>query len=434
MTQTNLIDTLKLDTNATEKAKVAREPLGDTDFASELSASSLMLSFFEFNSSASFPSALETGAALESLEGDLVYEEKLNERDRQFLRDENLRFTEGVRASQAEKDFLSKDIFNRPAKSQNAFVDDDQESLTTKTAELEEKVRESSEVKTEKEKSSEVKDTPGKASAKASPKTEGKSLKDATVVTLKATQGEVAKQSESTLMKGSTKPLSTQVTPGTTEANKGALPQDSSSQNPVDQIKANAAIALGAEKGGGFSLPKNLLAQVLSAPSVTGNATSVASTDGVSTSSVAKTVPVTRSANFDSYLVRQVSTKIAVIFKNNVSSAKLTLNPPELGKLRVEITIENSKVKAVIATENVLVKEILEANLPLLKQSLQEQGLNVTDLNIIFSDASGDGDKASGNALSKRGTGSKDSDDQEGPVEKLSRPRISDNDSLDIFI
>lgn len=439
MTQTNLIDAAKLDAHATEKARTAHGLAGDSDFASELSAYSMMLGFFEFNSSATFTSALETVAAGESTQEDLIFEEKLNERDRQFIRDKNLRFNEGIRASQAEKDFLRKDIFNRPEQSKFSLVDDEPDTLSTKAAEVTSKVRESSEASSESAKSKDVNDAPVKASVqgKSNPGTnangDGKSLKDVPAPILKATQGESAKQLEATLTKGSTKPLLTEQTLGT-QPNKAASLGDSNSQNTIDQLKANAVFALSADKGAGLSLPKNPAAQILATPTVIGNASSAASVDGAAVSAVAKTVPVTRSANFDSFLVRQVATKMAVIFKNNVSTVRLTLSPPELGKLRVEIIIENTKVKAMIATENVIVKEVLEANLALLKQSLQDQGLNVTDLNIVLSDGSGNSDKSSGNALSQRGAGRKDGEDQEGPAEKVVPLRTSYNDGLDIFI
>ena len=65
---------------------------------------------------------------------------------------------------------------------------------------------------------------------------------------------------------------------------------------------------------------------------------------------------------------------MALSFKSSISSAKLTLNPPELGKLRVEIIMEGSRVKATIATENVLVRDSLEASLSLLKTIAPESG------------------------------------------------------------
>ena len=50
MTQTNLIDLTNFESQTPQKSKANADSSGEADFASELSASSLMLNFFDFNS------------------------------------------------------------------------------------------------------------------------------------------------------------------------------------------------------------------------------------------------------------------------------------------------------------------------------------------------------------------------------------------------
>ncbi|MEE9543237.1 MAG: flagellar hook-length control protein FliK, partial [Thermodesulfobacteriota bacterium] len=146
-----------------------------------------------------------------------------------------------------------------------------------------------------------------------------------------------------------------------------------------------------------------------------------------------KSAGVLRSTTFDNFLIRQVSGKVAITFKNNIGKATLTLNPPELGRLKVEIAVKNNSVKATIATENVLVKDALESNLPLLREALQAQGLTVDEVSIMLDGGSQAYDDKSGEGLGRRNSAMNGSE-SESTEESAIELRVLDNDGLDIFI
>jgi flagellar hook-length control protein FliK len=162
-------------------------------------------------------------------------------------------------------------------------------------------------------------------------------------------------------------------------------------------------------------------------------ASSTQSSTAPTTTAAVKSSAPARSTAFDNVLLRQVSTKMAVTFKNNVGKALLSLNPPDLGKLRVEIIMEQSQVKATIATENVLVRDALEANLPALREALQAQGLNADDLNITLDNSQTGGEAGKWSESAKRGA-KLGENNGERVEENLAVTQSIGSDSLDIFI
>jgi flagellar hook-length control protein FliK len=60
----------------------------------------------------------------------------------------------------------------------------------------------------------------------------------------------------------------------------------------------------------------------------------------------------------------------------------LQLNPPELGSLTVRLKVFGKEVHAVLRAENQETRQILTENLPLLRQSLEMQGLKVSRLEV----------------------------------------------------
>ena len=62
-------------------------------------------------------------------------------------------------------------------------------------------------------------------------------------------------------------------------------------------------------------------------------------------------------------------------FSENIGKATITLNPPELGRLKVEMALKDNTMVASFRAENPNVKEALEKNIDLLKSALIEQGV-----------------------------------------------------------
>jgi hypothetical protein len=78
----------------------------------------------------------------------------------------------------------------------------------------------------------------------------------------------------------------------------------------------------------------------------------------------------------------KVFDRMVIMIKNGEQTGKLIIQPPELGKIDIDLTIKNGHIQANLTTENLVVKEIIEANLNQLKQQLNHQGLIVEQFNV----------------------------------------------------
>ncbi|CEG25882.1 flagellar hook-length control protein [Bacillus sp. B-jedd] len=63
--------------------------------------------------------------------------------------------------------------------------------------------------------------------------------------------------------------------------------------------------------------------------------------------------------------------------------ARFLLNPENLGKVEVKIAFQDGKLTAQFVTDTLSAKEALQAQIPVLKQALQHQGLIVAKLDIV---------------------------------------------------
>lgn len=82
------------------------------------------------------------------------------------------------------------------------------------------------------------------------------------------------------------------------------------------------------------------------------------------------------------HVVNQIIEKIKVGFTSEISEIRITLKPEQLGDVTLKIASQNGIVTAMITTENQRIKEIIEANFNLLRDSLAEQGIEVSQLEV----------------------------------------------------
>lgn len=81
-------------------------------------------------------------------------------------------------------------------------------------------------------------------------------------------------------------------------------------------------------------------------------------------------------------VIKQISEKIDVNLFEDKSEMIIKLKPDHLGKVTVEIAVENGNVTAKFLAESEKVKEILESNMQNLKDHLAKQGMVVQDLSV----------------------------------------------------
>ena len=78
----------------------------------------------------------------------------------------------------------------------------------------------------------------------------------------------------------------------------------------------------------------------------------------------------------------QIRFQLPIQMKNGEGTAILRLHPPMLGRVDVSITLEDGKLQATFRAENQLTKDMLQMNIAVLKETLYNQGIRVTQLNV----------------------------------------------------
>lgn len=79
-------------------------------------------------------------------------------------------------------------------------------------------------------------------------------------------------------------------------------------------------------------------------------------------------------------LVRSMRLQIG----EKVSTARLQLHPPELGRMRVEVRVEGSRVEVDVHTENQAAQGIIAGRAEELRTALQQHGIDVQRFDVVF--------------------------------------------------
>jgi flagellar hook-length control protein FliK len=82
--------------------------------------------------------------------------------------------------------------------------------------------------------------------------------------------------------------------------------------------------------------------------------------------------------NWDQALGQRVVWMLA----QDTQRAELRLNPPQLGPVEIQITVEGDKTQLSFHAQNAMVKEALDAALPRLREMIADTGLNLVDVHV----------------------------------------------------
>lgn len=85
-------------------------------------------------------------------------------------------------------------------------------------------------------------------------------------------------------------------------------------------------------------------------------------------------------------IIDQIAGEIKETATNDGGRVKITLNPPSLGKLEMDVTVRNGKVEVVLVADNKDVQQTLNANIEKLKDSLSSQGLIIDRCDVSMQD------------------------------------------------
>jgi len=87
------------------------------------------------------------------------------------------------------------------------------------------------------------------------------------------------------------------------------------------------------------------------------------------------------------YLIDQIVNSRELLEKGE-GRVKLTLNPPSLGTLDMDVRVRSNRVEVTVMADNKDVRQILQTHLSDLKSALQEHGLQIDQFNIQWQDGS----------------------------------------------
>jgi len=84
---------------------------------------------------------------------------------------------------------------------------------------------------------------------------------------------------------------------------------------------------------------------------------------------------------------QRVAAEMAALVRVGGGTADIELSPPELGRLRLRLSVRNRVLEGSIVVENAAVKQVLETNMDRLQVSLERQGLVFERLDVRLQDS-----------------------------------------------
>ena len=69
--------------------------------------------------------------------------------------------------------------------------------------------------------------------------------------------------------------------------------------------------------------------------------------------------------------------------QGGIQKTTVELSPPELGRIQLNLVIENGQIRGVLGTESPMVKELIDANLNQLRSQLEAQGFTVQSFDVM---------------------------------------------------
>ncbi|MFW2372969.1 MAG: flagellar hook-length control protein FliK [Gammaproteobacteria bacterium] len=126
--------------------------------------------------------------------------------------------------------------------------------------------------------------------------------------------------------------------------------------------------------------------------------------------------------------------QVSWMVRGNIQSAKIKLNPANLGPLEVKLSIEDDVARLSFVSSHAPVREALDAAMPRLKEMLEQQGISLGDVDV--SQHSEQGQQSADESADSTGMVGQSESNTESPdlVEDLAGvKRITINDGLSIY-
>ncbi len=123
----------------------------------------------------------------------------------------------------------------------------------------------------------------------------------------------------------------------------------------------------------------------------------------------------------------QIAKRIGIMNGENIQTARIQLDPPELGMLEIKIKVQHDQVNVAFTSNQHQVRDALEAQSPRLREMLEQQGINLADVNV--SDQSKQSAQGQGSEFAQDGSpldGSAEGEESEASGELISSDSLVD--------
>ena len=102
------------------------------------------------------------------------------------------------------------------------------------------------------------------------------------------------------------------------------------------------------------------------------------------TGTTAKMDRVDQAQRFEAANIKEVVGNIRLMFNTNQNEMVMRLNPEHLGKLEIKLKKDGDTMTASMKVENLEAKSLIESQIMQLRENLQEQGVFVSEFNILL--------------------------------------------------
>jgi len=168
---------------------------------------------------------------------------------------------------------------------------------------------------------------------------------------------------------------------GRTEISRTALPGAADGKGVVEAVLSGSGVRLGTGDG-----RKERTSSLQEKPGARLSSPESAGTDpffSLPLKGYGAENPIQAPVNIRAEALMEQILEARNLLQRDSGRVRITLSPPSLGTLDMEVIVRQNKVEVVMRVDNVLVQQVLQANADELKANLQRQGLSFDGLNVL---------------------------------------------------
>jgi len=127
---------------------------------------------------------------------------------------------------------------------------------------------------------------------------------------------------------------------------------------------------------------------------------------------------------------QQMTQQVSYMVKGGVQQAEIKLNPANLGPMEIKLALQDDQASVQFVTQHAVVRDALDSAIPKLKEMLEQQGLNLSDVDVSTQSEQQGREQNDSNAKIDTNTLSENSDDIELSQESMIKADVSSGVSI----